>query len=118
MKTVVIDRYDRNLIADLVHDRFFDVGSIRWDKDGKHLEFSYFKDDDCKAIGGKISFKNVVDMKLVDTEKIGYYDLNFITWDEKENKIELVTNIPLAFEITATEFGMTITMIDQASPAP
>ena len=50
-------------------------------------------------------------MKLVDTKKIGYYDLNFITWDEKENKIELVTNIPLTFEITATEFEMTITMI-------
>ena len=44
MKTVVLDRYDRNLIADMIHDRFFDVESIRWDKDRKHLEFSYFKD--------------------------------------------------------------------------
>ena len=41
MKTVVIDRYDRNLIADLVHDRFFDVESIRWDKDGSVRSFAH-----------------------------------------------------------------------------
>ena len=108
MKTVVFDRYDRNAIADLIHDRFFDVESIRLDKDRQCLEFSYFKDDDLKAIGGKISFRHVVDLKLVDTENIRYYDLNFINWNEGESKIELVTDIPLTFEITATKFEMTI----------
>ena len=112
MKTVVFDHFDRNLIADLIHDRFFDVESIRLDKDKQYLEVSYFKDDACKTIGGKILFKHVIDMKLVDTEKIQYYDLNFINWDEGKNKIELVTNIPLTFEIAATEFEMTIMILD------
>lgn len=112
MKTVVFDHFDRNTIADMLHDRFFDVESIRWDRDGRYLELSYFKDDNVKVPGGKISFRHVVDAKLVDTEKIRYYDLNFIDWDEEKNKIKLVTNIPLTFEITATEFEMTITMID------
>ena len=110
MNIVVFDRYDKNRIADMVHDRFFDVENIRWDKDRQYLEIAYFKDDNCKTVEGKISFRHVVDIKLIDTEKIGYYDLNFINWDEEENKIELVTNIPLTFEITATKFEMTITM--------
>lgn len=117
MKTVVFDHFDRNLIADLIHDRFFDVESISWDRDRQYLEFSYFKDDDLKAIGGKISFGHVIDLKLIDTEKIRYYDLNFINWNERENKIEIVTNIPLTFEITAGKFEMTVTMIDRSSGA-
>ena len=112
MKTVVFDHFDGNTIADMVHDRFFDVDSIRWNKDKQYLEFSYFKDDYIKAVGGKITFEHVIDVELVDTEKIGYYDLNSIKWHEKENKIELVTNIPLTFEITATEFEMTVMIFD------
>lgn len=112
MKTVVFDRYDRDAIADMIHDRFFDVESISWDRVRQCIEVSYFKDDACKTIGGKILFKHVIDMKLVDTENIRYYDLNFINWDEEKNKIELVTNIPLTFEITATEFEMTIMILD------
>ena len=113
MKTVVFDRFDRNMIADMIHDRFFDVESIRRDEDGGYLEMSYFKDDACKTVGGKISFRHVADMKLIDTEKVRCYDLNFIDWDEEKNKIELVTGIPLTFEITATKFEMTVTMIDR-----
>ena len=112
MKTVVFDRYDRNAIADMVHDRFFDVESISWDKDRQYLEVTYFKDDDSKTIGGKISFRYVINLKLVDTEKIRYYDLNFINWNERENKIELVTGIPLTFEITASKFEMTVLILD------
>ena len=112
MKTVVFDRFDRNMIADMIHDRFLDVESIRRDEEKRYLEVSYLKDDACKTIGGKISFRHVADMKLVDTEHIRYYDLNFIDWNEEKYKIELVTGIPLTFEITATKFEMTVTMID------
>lgn len=112
MKNIIVDRYDKKFIADMVHDRFFDVESIRWDKDGQYLEVSYFKNDDLKAIEGKITFKHVVDMKLIDTEKIRYYDWNFINWNEKEKQIEFVTNIPLTFEITATKFEMAIMILD------
>jgi len=112
MKTVVFDHFDEKMIADMVHDRFIDVESIFWEKSRQYLEVSYFKDDDIKDVGGKISFEHVIDVKLVDTEMIRYYDLNFINWNESEHKIELVTNIPLTFEITSTEFEMTVAVFD------
>ncbi len=108
MEIVEFNSYDKNLIADVIHDRFIDIESVCWNKRENILEILYFSESNLNTPEGKILFYNVIDVNILDEEKVQYYDLNFIKWDEKNNKISLITGITLVFEIMVTKFKIMI----------
>lgn len=108
MEVVEFNDYDKNLIADVIHDRFIDIESVCWNKRENILEILYFNESNLNTPEGKILFYNVIDVNILDEEKTQYYDLNFIKWDKKSNKISLITGITLVFEIIVTKFKIKI----------
>lgn len=67
-----------------------------------------YADGSLTTIEGKITVEHVINVKIIDTERIQYYDFNYIQWIEKEKKLKVITNIPLIFEIFVTEFEIKI----------
>lgn len=100
--------FDQALIADLIHDKFFDIEDISIDDGNHQLKLFYYADDSLTAIEGKIIVENVIKVKIVDTEKVKYYDINYIQWVDKEKKNKIVTNIPLLFDVYVAEFEIKI----------
>ena len=68
----------------------------------------HYADGSLTTIEGKITVEHVINVKIIDTERIQYYDFNYIQWIEKEKKLKVITNIPLIFEIFVTEFEIKI----------
>ena len=105
---VKFDFFDKTAIADIVHDRFLDVATIHWDEINNTITMSYFEDCCGDVCVGKITIQHVIDLIFQDTEKIQYYDLNYINWISDAKKIAMITNEPLLLEILVSEFEMTI----------
>jgi hypothetical protein len=100
--------FDRASIADLIHDRFFDIEAVSVNHNTHQMQLFYYADGSLTTIEGKITVKHVINVKIIETERIQYYDFNYIQWIEKEKKLKVITNIPLTFEIFVTEFEIKI----------
>ncbi|MBI1937419.1 MAG: hypothetical protein HYS25_04780 [Ignavibacteriales bacterium] len=120
---------DLETFNDLFHDEFFNVDEIIYDKDKGHLILPFFKLDYDKAVVIKkilflkkkriplvkyeISFSNVISYKLFDTEKIGLYDFNVISYLEKEGLLKIISSIPLELEINVSSLEIEISLINE-----
>ena len=80
--------FDQASIADLIHDRFFDIEAVSINYNTHQMQLFYYADGSLTAIEGKITVEHVINVKIIDTERIQYYDFNYIQWIEKEKKME------------------------------
>src|SRR5439155_24669761 len=84
-------------LVELVHDYWFDVEKIVFDRARKSVTFrvepkrAYVEAGSSKGIA--IEIRNVEDLIVADTEKVGYYDINQITFDAGKNALLLTGGI-------------------------
>ncbi len=102
-------------LVDLVHDHWFDVERIGYDRDHKAVTFRVEprKADLAKGTGKGllIEVRNVEDLNIRDTEKVRDYDINEITFDPATRTIALTGGIPIEIRIRVRDLEI------HASPA-
>jgi len=110
------------LIEDLIHDQSFDIEdvhlknhilSIKFKKkssDKKRFKYNFFLLKKIIIPYEKcfLNIYNVIDYKLIDSEKIGIYDFNSIDYLESRGKIIINTTIPICFEINISKLEIEV----------
>jgi hypothetical protein len=108
-------------IIDAIHDCWFDINEIQFDKDKAILSIPYkvdIKDDRLKATKKPnasylLQIKNVKNYFLHDTEKIGCYDFNKIEYDKDKKFIHITTGVPLKLTIYIFDFEIIIKTLEE-----
>jgi len=93
-------------IVSLVHDRWFDVEAIDYDAESGVLEIPF---SDLGYVR-TLLIGCVQSVKIVDTERVGYYDFNSISYDAEMGLVRVSTGIPLLLE--AVVGGLDISVFD------
>ena len=86
----------------LIHDWFFDVGKIIHNKTTNTVTIVFWENrkDFLKPKNSiMLTIFNVKQIKIKDTENVGYYDLNKIIYDNATQIIKITCGIPLGVEI-------------------
>jgi hypothetical protein len=123
MQNIIIrNKEDLGELLDLIHDQFFNVELIEPNDKLKELRIMIEVEDVSQSQYARKGFfikeikkpvyecyliiKNVINYSIVDTEKIGFYDINKILFDDKRNAIIIETCIPIHFEILVSAFEL------------
>jgi hypothetical protein len=91
-------------LLDLIHDWFFDVNSTFGSQEGDRMQLDFrinarrfLDNDDTDRV--LVTVFNIRAIEIYDSERVGFYDLNKITFDEKTQAVSFVTGIPLTFKL-------------------
>lgn len=119
----VVDPKDIGAIGAAVHDLWFDVGRVEFEPDGRNLVI-YLEGDPPFRRGnshstasdgeqrlnhlGQLTFNNVKRYSAIESEGIGRYDINTLRYYEGEKRIDVLTNIPLEFQIWVDDFSVNL----------
>jgi hypothetical protein len=96
-------------LVDRVHDNWFDVEGIVYDRAGKRITFRVEPKqrdlDGGSSKGIAIEIRNVDELIITDTERVRYYDVNEITFNPNGGSLVLTSGIPIeiVFRISALE---------------
>lgn len=96
-------------LVDRVHDNWFDVEGIVYDRAGKRITFRVEpKQSDLDGGSSKgivMEINNVDELTITDTEKVRYYDVNEIIFNPSRGSLVLTGGIPIevVFRISALE---------------
>jgi hypothetical protein len=91
-------------ITDAIHDEWFDIDSIRYDPASATLGVRFQSSKPPKVL----EIRRVSSYELVDTEKIGLYDVNRVSCDSSEQTLAIETNIPLGFSIRVSAIDVRV----------
>jgi hypothetical protein len=111
-------------INDLIHDGWFDTNSVALDRLSAILEVPFERERKRRkfrcpssltsAAGSNtlciLRFERVRDYILEESEHIGRYDFNRITYDPTAGRIKVETNIPLRFEVEVEALAISVEM--------
>jgi len=95
--------HELSLVNDVLHDCWFDVSAIRFVEADRTLTIP-FRPSERGAVlsrprpplvGGILRMRSVTRLELVDHQRVGYYDLNELVFDEARACFEIRTGIPL-----------------------
>lgn len=119
---IKINSFDRKLIANIIHDRFFYLDELIFNEKEKSLVIPYysdshdfyFSDSHALTLEGRIVINNVKEVKIVDKEKIGRYDFNYIEYVKAKNKLIIWTGFPLQFELIIDKLDITISICEKS----
>ena len=108
-------------LLDEVHDRWINVDDAEFDKGTSVLRLPLigtkrrllFKHPDSSLREGFLEFHHVIRYSIADTEKVGFYDINRITFDSKEKLITVTFGIPLVIQIWVDKFEIHTTGFSQ-----
>lgn len=105
-----------HLINDAIHDWVFDVEEIQFDPQEATLRIRFVpeevytefqKSGKCEGlpVGRQLVLfvKNVLDYKISDTEKIRYYDLNIVSYDQKTKVLQIIGCIPFKIQVHVSD---------------
>jgi hypothetical protein len=99
-------------VTALAHDLWFDIDQTLSNYDGKSVSFRLMKSPASKtdASGGDLllEIRNVKELKVIDTEKVGLYDFNEIRYNKSTQCIQVSTGIPIVIEIYVTCLDVTV----------
>lgn len=110
-------------IIDIFHDQWFDLNSICLCKTNFTLDIPFQRVNLIDKMKQFCSFmkkgtlvdhlwvlriNQVVCFKVKDTEKIGLYDFNEITYCPDNNLIRVLTGIPLEFAVKVNAFDLSV----------
>ena len=117
--TILARAKDRDQLAemtDVIHDRWIDLDTFRFDKGSRRVTFDLIEEEEYYRArkGGrfvidakqKLIIENAISMNIEDTERIGRYDLNRIEFDEDAGILRLLTNVPLVAEIRVSSIDV------------
>lgn len=87
--------------VDQLHDWLFDLDAIEWDKQTHQIRIPFSEHKRRLAVGKYekiLVVVGVLNMEICDTEKIGFYDLNIVTFESR--KLVFKSEVPLHFSVT------------------
>lgn len=99
-KIYVRDPLKLDAISDIVHDTWLDVDSLEFDEHERIIKLSFepmYKETTEARLTLKIA--NVVNYELIDTEKIGLYDVCCIDFAEDSGQLRFRTGVPLSLTV-------------------
>lgn len=128
MERVTIYKPDElNQINDLIHDCFFDIDRITIDNNTFILYFTRYLESRKKPINSWFLFKQyetpglecileiheVKSYNIKDTQKVQFYDLNELAFNQATNMILIRTEIPLSIEIEVLSLKISVVITDK-----
>jgi hypothetical protein len=106
---------DLALISDALHDAWFNAEKIRFDGASGELTIPFEKQLILPARGDRepglfdravrrsilcfLRIRNVIEYSVSDTEKVTFYDLSNLHFDQKRREVQLETGIPIQVRI-------------------
>jgi hypothetical protein len=116
-------------VNSIIHDRFFDLETLRYDAERRLVTVPFETEDDLRLrvawkfifVGGLripivkavLSIANVVDCHINDTEEVGRYDFNELSFDASLGLLSVRTNIPLTIEIAVSALDVSVELTDE-----
>jgi hypothetical protein len=115
---------DLESITNFIHDSFFELDNIQFNFSKKLLiipfvrEFYDLHEPISHSLLGKVNIPsfnsflkipNALSYTITDTEEVGSYDFESISFDTSKNSLRINTNITLSFEIIVSNFEIIIT---------
>ena len=111
-----------NQIINCFHDQWFDINEINYSNQTLSIKFQketynkkviikdyfFFRKIRIPIEEYYLRFNNVIDYKIEDTEKISLYNFNYIEYEHSKSMFNIVTGIPLKFEILSYNFDVII----------
>lgn len=128
MEKVTIYKPDElNQINDLIHDCFFDIDRITVDNNTCILYFTrylvsrkkpikrwfLFKQYETPGLECILEIHEVKSYSIKDTQKVRFYDLNELIFDQKTNMILVRTGIPVSIKIEVSSFKISVWTTDK-----
>ncbi len=113
---------DLDEITDAIHDRWFDVEQIDFDRDARILRV-FFSDDaepslvrsllskphaDKKARPRVLEIHNVDSYRIQDTERVGAYDFNKLRYAPGTGTVSVETGVPLEMVVTVSDLEVVV----------
>ena len=117
-------------INDVIHDSWFDVNDINYDRHKGEVVFYFEIKERSLASSAAIKksvlnkyidsitpamllFKNVEEFTIVDSERVGLYDFNRILGDSSARLLIVETGIPITINIKVSDMDVRIEFADK-----
>lgn len=115
----------------LIHDQWFDPEEIDFDDERGMLTIPFEFEDTSREeivdrswrgrrkrakvprLRGVLTIGAVNDWELKDTERVGTYDFNELVYDEAQDQLQVVTNIPLELSVAVSRIDVTVEVTDE-----
>jgi len=105
-------------IDDFIHDRWFSVQDVEHRKSANEVCI-YYSDDpgiDCRALSSvrgtpramRILVRNATACEVQDTQRILWYDFNYVLYDQQSGVLRFVTNIPTILRVRVSSVDLQI----------
>ena len=103
-----------------LHDSWLDVDGVEFDQTRRTLVFHVYGRRKRGLVSrlirriplserffriGTLEFDDVVSFTVTDTEKIQYYDINEVRYNEKDNEVRILTGCPIDIRINVNSFS-------------
>lgn len=124
----VIDAEGLSTVTSWLHDCFFCVSSIEWDRSNKTLWVPYSRENPSgiRRVGGRflkrfeipkvacdLWLRDVVKCEIGDQQGIDCYDFNELRWDGQTKRIVIETNIPNVIWCEVTKIDVELEITDR-----
>lgn len=117
------------LINRIIHDRWFDVGEVRFHGASRTLVVEFLRprlepslsgrrrslihDNERPLVESFLQIRHVAEWVLTESQYIGSYDFNELRFDPVKMVVEIATGIPLAFYAQVTELEVSVMVTDK-----
>lgn len=105
-----INKYNIDFLPQLnseLHDQWFSLDDIVYDESKN--EFQLFYGPNQKLVNKCLKVEGVINCKIIDTEKIDTYDINYLSIDLKQDVISIIGCIPITISLKVKpDFRITI----------
>ena len=105
-------------LTDTIHDWWFDLDCISLDADRKvvaiHLEEKARHLAGGSPDGLDLLIRNAEALKIVDSEKVGRYDINDIRYVAQDRLVVVTTGIPVTIEVKVTSLNIEVVAANAA----
>jgi hypothetical protein len=101
---MVVNRDNLDRIKELnyeLHDKWFSVDNVLYDETGGEFRLPYGEEKDC--LDRCLVISGVTSVHLVDTERVGFYDIYGVSVDLKSHTIHIEGCIPIEIVLTISD---------------
>lgn len=110
---------DPDALSGLLHDHYLNVDELGFDASRRKVSIPFYRDTGLNVLGwllrrparqerfvrlGLLEFLCVEHLEVIDTEEVGYYDLNKVRFESETGEIEVLTGCPVVIRMRASAF--------------
>jgi hypothetical protein len=115
----ILDPSELAKLLDVLHDEWFDVDALDFDRSRSVLRIPFRDREDTQQQRSTncLEIRNVDSYEVQDTEHVGFYDLNEIRYEPSQQRLTIVTGVPLGFTIQIRQFELVLNEIADSKRA-